>query len=530
MKNNSENTQIKILSQGRNFWRVEALFTDIASDVTDITERLQEVKSQVALKFGVATHLLKYTETIHREKTPDGLLVEIRIDKSDVPSGRPVIRIFPVRAPDGTVFSAMKVEADLFPYDEFDRLISRSIIEMHLNRKRVDLRCVNWDAVAEAISEMTLDSKPVQGLLIAEGEMPDLGKSSQITYTVTSDHEKFLNSAWIGVRPVSNGDHLVEASPAIPGLKTGRNVLGTELEPRQGIDTRLVAGEGVRASVQKRRLISASDGMLLFRRKGRDRRYIDRIHETPTVLTAEVAPTIVFQESQVFDLDLYDCACFYADIQANSRIQSQGALFIQGDIKQGTKIVCADSVRILGSVHKADISAEGHLCLVGNAADAVLRARLTLQTDGVLTDTSAIGMDVIAKSVDGGTVEALNPCILDSDSGEMHSPASLSMNIRRFLEDQQKMNKAAIHEIQQSLQRISDLFGPDVVQRVEEGSVQRVLLDWLRIHKESSAKQFSYKDVQELRMILELIPELRQRLAAVGMELQDITRQLHEER
>jgi hypothetical protein len=57
-------------------------------------------------------------------------------------------------------------------------------------------------------------------------------------------------------------------------------------------------------------------------------------------------------------------------------------------------------------------------------------------------------------------------------------------------------------------------------------NIHLMLLRWLRVQKSAGHDSYNFRDVQEFRAILQIIPEMRRQLTAVGTELRDITSRL----
>ena len=70
------------------------------------------------------------------------------------------------------------------------------------------------------------------------------------------------------------------------------------------------------------------------------------------------------------------------------------------------------------------------------------------------------------------------------------------------------------------------MFGADITNQVQESTVQRTLLTWLRRQKALGLPSYTHAEVREYRALLECIPVLREQLRAVGLELRDIAARL----
>ena len=526
MKSTSADHRIRIISQGYNTWRVQVLFSERNLSADEITARLQEVKQELARHFGVPDFMLQYARLLGRQQVRHGLLVQMQIIKQDRPAGPPAFRAKPLRMDDGSLVSDMILEADLYPYDEFDHRITRLVIEARLKGAGFDLFCINWDEITGALVEMEETERPFLGLQIGRGKLPGAGRSSRITYGIHHEQEPFLTSAWMGVRPVQKGDFLVEVSQPIAGHHWGRNVFGRELEPQQGLQTRLEAGDGTQLWLRGTQLVAQRDGLLIFDRSGRDKRDCDTRTMALAKLTGHVRPAKILDQTQAIDIELTEPTIIMGDVAAGSRICSRAPLFIAGNVEENAHVECSASLRIGGDVRKAYIKAQRHCCITGFITEAKLECGFTLQLDAGVLNSSLRATDVIGREIRGGTVEALRQTSFDHVEETGGAATAIRINLRRFLENQQIAGREAIADLRRSLAQIQDIFGPETILQVTESTAQRVLLHWLRQQKSIGGGNFTHVEVQELRTILEVVPLIRQQMAAMGMELRDITTQL----
>jgi len=282
-------------------------------------------------------------------------------------------------------------------------------------------------------------------------------------------------------------------------------------------------------SVQGKAVVAARDGIVIFERTGRDKRQADSKEQPPAKLTISVKPMIMFGEADQFDLDLADAVVIQADLLPGSNIRSKSSLCIEGNVGECSNVECAGTLRIVGNVSNAAISAGQHLNIVGHVRDSRIEANLTAELDGTVEDCFVHARDVIAQDVKGGHVEALNKTTIQVVRDSEKSAASVKVNLRRALELQQVSNKETIEELRDAMARITQVFGPEIALQVEPGTIQMLLLQWIRKQKASFGASYTQAEVQEFRTLLESVPHLRQQLAALGNELREVTRKLHED-
>jgi hypothetical protein len=267
------------------------------------------------------------------------------------------------------------------------------------------------------------------------------------------------------------------------------------------------------------------DGLLLFERAGRDRRDRDTYDMVPAKLTGFVLPIAAFRESQVYHLDLAEPAAIFGTVKAGSRIVSNSALYIEGDVEEDSEIQCLRSLRIAGSVRKSKISSRHHTCITGFVSDSQISSSNVLHLDQGALSSTLSATDAVAREVRQCAVEALRHTSIEHLRGGTTATA-IRINLRKFLENQQASGREALDELRTSLSQIVDIFGPDITLQVSESTSSRLMLKWLRKQKAAGLGNYTHAEVQELKTVLEMIPLIRDQLNAIGMELRDVTAQM----
>lgn len=529
MNPSADDRRIRLISQGYNTWKVQVLFSDRNLSAEEITKRLHEVKCEVANKFGVPDFMLQYVRLLGRQQTRTGLLVQMQITKEDLPAGAPVLRTKPMRLSDGALISDMILEIDLFPYDEFNHPLTRSVLEARIRHAGFNLGCLDWDSLTVAFQSIAETAKPVFGITAGKGTPPGVGRSSRITYGIRPDQEGFLSSAWIGLRPVEEGDFLVEVSLPSGGHQWGKNVYGREIEPKQGIQTRLEAGEGTQLWLRGTQLVARRSGLLIFQRSGRDKRDCDTRGMPLAKLVGHVITAETYYEPQVLHLDLSKPTAIMTDVLPGSRVRSNAPLFIAGNVEEDVEIECTSSLRIGGTVRKAKIHASKHCAVAGFIAESQIDCGLTLQADAGVLNSQLRATDVIGREIRGGSVEALRHTTFEHVEESGGAATAIRVNLRRFLESQHAAGRLVAEDLQRSIAQIVDIFGSEISSQVTEGTAQRYLLHWLRAQKSHGGGNFTHTEVQEFRTILEMVPAIRAELSSIGVELRDIASQLNQE-
>jgi hypothetical protein len=330
----------------------------------------------------------------------------------------------------------------------------------------------------------------------------------------------------MGLRLVEPGETLIEVSMAVSGLKYGKNVFGREIGPRKPIQSRLEAGLGCSLSAMGNRLTAHREGMLVIHRQFHDRRIKDSAISQPLKVISSIVDFELLEGDVSEKLSLRNPTLIRGDLKSGSLVHSNSHLLVEGNLEPDSQIDCLGSLRIIGDVKDANLSAKEHLCICGKASNSMISCDLTIQIDGDADRCTVYAREIFASHLEGGTAEALTQSM--SQSGGEGRHGSIQINYQKFLEVQQAEGVIAIKELREQMSIVNDLFGHDIVRKVSEDNVQLMLLRWLREQKARNITSYSFKEVQTYREILSVIPFIRSQLSAVGEELRSVTSRLNQ--
>jgi len=360
-----------------------------------------------------------------------------------------------------------------------------------------------------------------KGITIGYGQMPDSGNHSIVACPVPQHQHLLQPNSWLGLRSVESGETLVEVSMAVSGSKPGKNVFGREIEPRKPIQTRLEARIGCALSAMGNRLIASREGILVIERQFQDRRAKDSSFCQPAKVIASIVVPELHEGEVNGQLTVHKPAIIRGTLKSGSLVHADSHLIIEGNIESKSQIDCLGSLRIVGDTSDANISAKEHLCITGAVSNSFISGDLTIQIDGTADNCTIYAREIIASDLKGGTAKAHSQSV--NSTGQDSSQGSIEINYQKLLETQQREGTLAIQELREQMSIVHDLFGTEIVRQVSEENIQLMLLRWLREQKSRRMTSYSFREVQNYREILSIIPFIRKQLSAVGEELRDVT-------
>lgn len=236
----------------------------------------------------------------------------------------------------------------------------------------------------------------------------------------------------------------------------------------------------------------------------------------PAMVYAEVRRVrrVVAEDAvkQKWDEDLW----IEGDLPPGSQLHVNGNCIVRGNVPDGSQLDVAHCLRIFGNVGAAEIGTGQHLCVHGKMTNTICEVGLAAQILGTTTNSSIYAREVLADKLVGGVAEAYAQA-----SGARQD---VVINREKFLTEQREAGENAIAVIKRQLNRLYDIFGPEIVQQVNDDTVQMHLLRWLRKQKALGVGGYTHPQVQEYRLLLEILPGLRQELTSIASELRASTR------
>jgi hypothetical protein len=526
MKRILETDRIQIVAQRDDHWTAEVRLRPGESVETAIFHYLHQVKAQLARQYNVSVDQLLYKRLLERTRTPQGLVVELEIVRQETRKGNPVFRLEPMTGPDGTLFPDMILKVDLFPYDDYDKPLTRELLEYCLSLKGIQLDLLDWPALNKAIETVKATEKEILDLTGGHGVFPDFGRDAVLEYALPVEEKSQAFSALIGTRRVKKGSILLRYTPPTTGVKVGMNLLGREIAPRKGWDVELFAEEGVKFSPDGSLLTAESEGLARFERLEQTVRRQGKIERVPARIVARVEPLHTIQGNCTLQLDWDGHLEVDGTVCSGSKLNVTGAIIVHGDVEEGCEIFSKYDIHIDGKISGSVVESDGHLAAGATEAGAEVKAAKKVFVPGVVEESSIRAQDVHVGEVRRSKVHASHEFVADKVDESVETESEIVVNMREFLGLRQTESAATLQEMAETMKRLIQLFGPKAIQSVSSTNASQILHQFLRERKEKGLPAYSPREIINLRSALELVPEFRRLLTDLGQELRDLTEQI----
>ena len=235
------------------------------------------------------------------------------------------------------------------------------IAKDELGIKHVDLEQIKKEICEQGVVYGLLpEPEPVAGqeetFRIARGMAPEDGLNAQMkmhvnpssvrTPKVKNPEKDQVDFRELGsIVNVRSGTLLMEKIPPTPGTP-GKDVLGNDIPPRPGKESRLKKGQGVRFDEDEKKVYSEIDGKFLL------------IDGKPAVLNEHTVGGDI-------------------DMSVGNILFVGKTLNVSGEVLPGFKLKCRGDINIGQGVNNADVAAGGNIKIKGNIVgeEAIVRAR-----------------------------------------------------------------------------------------------------------------------------------------------------------
>ncbi len=513
---------VKVRQENDSLWDISFQLPSVDAADKEILARFRQAKRDVSIKYKVPIELLELREILEKTPTPDGLSVRISMGKIEDAQGKPVVRLKPMKTRRGGVFQDMIAEIDFFYRDEFDQVINLDRIKIELKKAGVDLEMCDFAALDKKLKVVLKKRNYVKGFIAAKGKLPDEGKDAQLEYTFFTNRSANINLGdYNESRQVKFGDILCQKILPVDGVNEGVNVSGETIPPIKGLDLELVAGEGVKRSVDQLKLTAAIDGMATMTRTHRRVYTVAGSRIVPEIIKVSVKPLIqVNAEDLGDDVILDDSIQIKGTIKEGITITSRGEILLDGDVGKGVTIRAGEDVSIRGEIKGSEITSDNSIAGNSDASDVSISAGNDVEVNGVVVNSEISGQRVALREAKGSNIVASKKVSL-KHVGKHTTGSRTTIKIGRkdFYKKKIEANQRAIAGATASYEKICNIFGPKMIAKLREANIQQILLQHINMQKHEGNSRLDKDRIKSLKILLNSIPALKDIIAEKTAEL-----------
>lgn len=522
---------IEIVSHDGDVWKVKILFPSTETSDREMLARMRESKLLIADQFDVPAARLEFRELLEKNRTPDGIAAQVLIGVAEIGRGKPVVRLKPMETGRGEVFHDMIAEIDFFCLDEFDQPITRDRLRLEISRLGIDLELCNMKAIEQGIETVRLQKSRVNGLEIARGRLPEIGRDAELEYTFFTDPAEVQDlSEYRSGRKVKEKDIICQKIPPAMGKRGGYDVRGQNVAPIGGLDFQLVAGEGTKLSLEGTTLTALRDGIPIMSRTNRRVYTLSGEKVVPEKIEVKVKPLMEVNAEDVLNLALEESVEILGNLKAGSSIRTRGEVFLEGDLTEGVSVLAGENVLVNGEINGGEISADSSVYASRDVKNAKILAGDDIQLKGIVQNSVISGRKVKSGSVKGSKIEAGQKVFIQ-EAGNDTSGRKTTIRVGRddFYRRKLESNKEAIEILSKSIERIRKIFGDEVIRRLSGANHQQLLVEYMkRLHGRGYA-DLDEETIEPLRKLLSTVNPLQSVIAEKEDEIKTLQKKASDE-
>lgn len=501
---------VKIVSRAFDSWTVEFQVSMVELlDEQSLLRHLRNVKQAIAQMHSLSENCLMFDGIVRKARQGDTVDVMVRVKKKSLEKGNPRITFADAAGPDETSYSHMAAFLDMMYLDSFERVITYERILQCVREARIKPELLDTDMIICTLKQVLQSQLPCRKIPIAKGFLPTNGSDAEVEFFFQAIAEPNSVDHYVSSRRVRRGDLLCRRIERRPGDRPGMNVRGDVLEPREGLDITLQAGDNAVLSLDGSEVVAEVNGVVVVTRKNRRITLLNGIKEIPDSVTVKVNPILQLDGTQVHDISTSSAVEIQGNLRMGSRILTDCEVHISGDVEEGTTVEASDDIIVDGSVSGAALCSERNVILTKGVSHSQISAREQVIVSGHIAYSTITGDTVQANSITGSNILARKMVTLESieaDEGNILSTICVGMN--EFYEKRLRENQQFLEMAQANMDRIAMVVGKDIAEQVTIANTQTMVMKLLsRLHIETNHK--TRKQIEVYRKLVEAIPPTR---------------------
>lgn len=522
---------IEITPYGDGVWKVRIVFTSQVASDQEMVTRMRVAKRLISEQYGIPIELLEFQEILDKSASAEGFVAQVLIHKIVVRKGKPVVRLKNIQTPRGELLQDMIAEIDFYYLDEFEQLVSVDRLKLEMRRKGIDLEVCNMRIVEEALEKVLEEKSLVKGLEFGWGELPENGFDAEIEYTFHTDPGEAQDLIdFRSSRRVNEGGIICQKIPPKHGIKSGRNVRGEAIPPIQGFDFELAAGDGCKLSADGNDIKALRDGIAILSRTNRRVYTLAGERIVPEKIEVTIKPLVELNAEDIVDVALEDSVEIVGDLRDGSSIVTEGEVFLGGDVEKGTKVIAGQDVIVDGYIWGGEISTEGSLFSSEGLENAVITADEDVNIKGIIQSSDVAAKEIKATKIEGSKVEAGQKIVVDRISNDsLRRRTTIKLGRKDYYQHKLKANQEAVVTMQESMEKIQEIFGPELITKLQGTNQQHLLIAFLKELRTRGVTNLDAETIETLKRLLNNVDPLRNIISEKEEEMDNIKQKAEEE-
>ncbi|KPL08003.1 hypothetical protein AMJ86_02280 [bacterium SM23_57] len=499
-----------IVARGLDNWKVliQLGFDELLNNRI-LLAKLFEVKKHLSEEEGIPLALLSYDGIVERRQLDSEMYVTVRMIRLPLEKGEPTICFKEAVAEDGTPYSDMTAEIDIYPLDSLENIITLKKVLATIRQSGIADDMLNPWFIRQTVRQITDSMRSVKNIQIAEGTLPEVGQDAHVEFFFPAQPSEKDATEYYGSRRVKKGDLICRKTPVQVGKNPGKNVKGEVIPPLKGFDVKLKVQKGICLSSDELQAYAEEEGLVVIRWVEVEKNLPHGKKVIPAEVQLKVNPVLKIKGQETVDLITSHAVEVEGNLKIGSRIITDGEVYISGSVEEGTTIKSLDDITVVGDVAGSDLSSDMNVITRGNVADSKIVAKENVIMGGEVRQAKVVGKNVTAKRILGSNVVSQHQLMVDAlDDDENEVFSSITVGAREFLHSRYNENREFLEHAKANLERIIEIVGDEYSDSVTHSNIQQ---QWVRFCSEArkAKRKYSRQQLTDLRTLFQNIPALR---------------------
>ncbi len=488
----------------------EILTTISKEDFVNVSlsfQKLRSIKTILSKSSGIPVEFLEFTDTQVTNITDDTVSTKITVRRSPPPSGSPKITFRSQMGNDKIEYKDMIADVVIYPMNEFGQYTTLEFIESCLKTHKVSPRLVKIENIEQGIKQSKFTRSVVNGIIGAQGTLPEPATDAKIQFYFELEPDPSKVNEFRTSRMVKADDLLCSKTLPVDGTKEGIDVHGATIPCSKALDFRVIGSNGAKTAQYGLSVTAAVDGFVLIDRTYKQQYTARGERSMLEKVTVSVVPPLELESSDAMSVVTDQPVYIKGDLVVGSIICATGDVIVMGNVQADTSIETTGNILIQGSVESSHLHSDQSIAVNGSVANSSVSAAATVSVNGNIDSSKVIGSTIRGKSATGSKFIAEKSITIEQmDMDEEATLNSIVMGLREFFEARIEENKESIQRAEGSLNRLTELFGQEVIDSALNGTIQVAFLKhvstWRRRH---SRAPLSYEEIELHKNLLSLV-------------------------
>lgn len=521
----SEEKPFHIRTDDKDIYHVEVILESTQSELEALSKLLKSVKEEISERYGVPQARLKYRKILDKKVSPEGVVATLEISCDSLSSGKPVLKFCSAALPNGQSIDNMILMADVFPFDENGKKITKENLLATLKANNVGEEYIDFDAVSQSVNLAVGKGEIVEDALLARGVNPEFGVDARLEFSFEINPDRGALKQFLASRKANKGDVLCTKHARIIGRKPGSNLFGETVNPISGWDFQLIAGNGTRLSSDGSKIYADQDGVAIVRQDETKISALAYSKSFPREVQLRIDPVRTVESTKTVEIITKDSVEIQGSLKKNSNIITEGEVYVLGDVEPDAKIHAQDDIIVEGNVERGSLVSSKNIFAGGKVTESTLSAKGVVRVEGTVNNSRVYAENIEIDKIVGSTLVAAKRVVVRTvEQDEKDILSEIRVGIKGYQQMKIEENNEFLDYLNDDVMKMKSFFGNEIVDDLSYANTELMLLKFAKSASKSGGLSKDQWDAS--KKLIESIPSLKIMIGEKKIENLDLVKKL----